>query len=303
MGLELRAQFEMNSAPAEPPPVLEYEIVPDGLAEFDLELDRVEPPLSRVEPLVSIVPIPVPIPAAKPALVARDSNGSAAPASIPAAPAAGYVLDGRDSESVHLSLPQGNVLRIGLAIAAWALLLAGGGYWLARVWNQPATASTALALAGMPAGDDLRARAIARAAMSAVPLRLQPDAPRIEPTTPVGSPNGSARAAVDEVLESYRRSYNTLDAASVAAVWPGADATALAQAFSTLRYQNLSFERCDVRLTGADRALASCEGSISAVSKVGDTAAVQRRGGSWTIALQRVADRWLIASVEDRRGH
>ncbi len=275
MRLELRAHVEMNTARAEPPAVLEYDIVPNGLAEFDLELDRVEPLDSRVESLVSLVPIPaprpVPIPAATPAVEPRVATGSA---------------------------PHRNALRVGLAIAAWALLI-GGGSWLALVWTQPATAP--VEMTGIPVGDDLRARAIARAAISAVPLRLQPDAPRIERTTPVGSADGSARAAVAQVLETYRRSFNALDAASVAAVWPEADAPALAQAFSTLRYQSLSFERCDVRLTGADRALASCEGSISAVSKVGDTAAVQRRAGSWTIALHRVAERWLIASVDDRQ--
>jgi hypothetical protein len=103
-------------------------------------------------------------------------------------------------------------------------------------------------------------------------------------------------SGVGEALDAYRRAFNTLDAASVAAIWPGADVDTLARSFSELRYQHLSFDRCQTRVTGADRALASCDGSISDVLNSGDPT-VRRRRASWTIALQRIAGRWTIESI------
>jgi hypothetical protein len=129
-----------------------------------------------------------------------------------------------------------------------------------------------------------------------------PDPPDVRRTTALGGADGSARAGIDQALATFSRSYNTLDAASVSAIWPQADTQALGQVFSTLRYQNLSLERCDVRPTGPDGAVASCEASISSVPRSGDPA-MQRRRAPWQVALQRVNDRWLIASVEDRQGH
>jgi len=103
-------------------------------------------------------------------------------------------------------------------------------------------------------------------------------------------------SGVGEALDAYRRAFNTLDAASVTAIWPGADAGILARTFSELRYQHLSFDRCRTRVTAADYALASCDGSISAVSNSGDPT-LRRRRASWTIALRRVAGRWTIESL------
>src|SRR5436190_3706681 len=130
-------------------------------------------------------------------------------------------------------------------------------------------------------GDDDQAR------VSAAP-RLRPPAPKlVEPAAPASS-TAVSHAGVDMALDAYRQAFNTLDAASVAAIWPGADVDTLARQFSALRYQHLSFDRCRTRVTAADRALASCDGSISDVLKSGDPT-LRRRRTSWTIALRRVA--------------
>lgn len=126
--------------------------------------------------------------------------------------------------------------------------------------------------------------------------RLRPPAPR--PAEPAASASSTAvsHSGVGEALDAYRRAFNTRDAASVAAIWPGADVDTLARRFSALRYQRLSFDRCQTRVTAADRALASCDGSISDVSNSGDPT-LRRRRASWTIALRRVAARWKIESI------
>ena len=107
------------------------------------------------------------------------------------------------------------------------------------------------------------------------------------------------RLAIDAVLAAYRRSYNSLDAGAVSAVWRGADTRALTRAFSTLTRQHVSFDRCDVRVTAADRARVRCDGILSYVQKAGDTTPQQRRV-SWSMDLDRRDDRWEIVGVKAR---
>ena len=136
------------------------------------------------------------------------------------------------------------------------------------------------------------------AGVSAAPTVPPPAPPaplRVEPVARASS-TAEPPSGVGEALDAYRRAFNTLDAASVTAIWPGADAGILARTFSELRYQHLSFDRCRTRVTAADYALASCDGSISAVSNSGDPT-LRRRRASWTIALRRVAGRWTIESL------
>ena len=118
----------------------------------------------------------------------------------------------------------------------------------------------------------------------------------------IGTASGTVtadRSAIDDVLSAYRRSYNSLDAGAVSAIWRGADTRALARAFSTLTSQRITFGRCDVRLTGVDRARARCDGILSYVQRAGDTTPQQRRV-SWSIDLGRPDDRWVIVGVEAR---
>ena len=107
------------------------------------------------------------------------------------------------------------------------------------------------------------------------------------------------RSAIDDVLVAYRRSYNALDAGAVSAIWRGADTRALARAFSSLTRQHMTFDRCDVRVTDANRARARCDGILSYVQKAGDTTPHQRRV-SWSMDLGRPDDRWVIVGLQAR---
>lgn len=137
-------------------------------------------------------------------------------------------------------------------------------------------------------------------------------APALEPAAPVEAPVVAAivvpapvdrltadREAIGSVLSSYRTSYNALDATSVSTIWQGLDTRALQRAFATLTRQTVSFDRCDVRVTGDDRAEARCRGLLTYVPKIGDGSAQQRRL-AWNFEFQRTADRWLIANVSAR---
>ena len=123
----------------------------------------------------------------------------------------------------------------------------------------------------------------------------------IEPPAAVTAvdPLAADRSAVKEVLAAYRKSYNDLDAASASAIWEGADERALRRAFSSLSHQNLSFERCDVRVPTGDRAIARCDGVLSYVPKFGDRVPQQRRT-TWNMDFRRNGDRWLIVGVTAR---
>jgi hypothetical protein len=107
------------------------------------------------------------------------------------------------------------------------------------------------------------------------------------------------RDAIGDVLHSYRTAYNALDATMASTIWQGLDTRALQRAFATLTRQDVSFDRCDVRVTAEDRAVASCRGVLSYVPKIGDGSPQQRRL-SWSFDFQRAADRWMISSVSAR---
>jgi hypothetical protein len=116
---------------------------------------------------------------------------------------------------------------------------------------------------------------------------------------PVPAVARPSHAGVDEVLAAYRKSYNTLDAASVLRVWDSADQRALQRAFSSLKQQRVAFDSCDIDVTSATRALAHCVGVLSYVPKYG-SASEQRRPMEWTIYLQQQDRGWKIAAVAAR---
>ena len=112
-------------------------------------------------------------------------------------------------------------------------------------------------------------------------------------------PRPSVDPAFERTLASVRESYRSLDAASLTSVWPSADIPALSRAFSELKYQALSFDRCAVRPNGPSGAVASCEVSLAKAPKAGD-ASLQRRREWWTIVLDRSGERWTIAGLSVR---
>jgi hypothetical protein len=105
--------------------------------------------------------------------------------------------------------------------------------------------------------------------------------------------------AFERTLASVSQSYRALDAASLTAVWPGADTARLSRAFADLKYQAVSFDHCAVRPDGNATAVASCEVLIAAAPKGGDQA-LERRRESWTLLLDRSGERWTITGASVR---
>jgi len=126
----------------------------------------------------------------------------------------------------------------------------------------------------------------------AAPIPTKPS-PAIEPAPVRVDP------AFERTLARVSQSYRALDAASLTAVWPGADTVRLSRAFADLKYQALSFDHCAVRPNGNAAAVASCDVLITAAPKGGDPA-VQRRRESWTLLLDRSGERWTITGVSVR---
>jgi len=198
------------------------------------------------------------------------------------------------------------VAAIAVSLAVWSEMPAWLGRRVPDAAPRPARAQPAAAMPDplpVPVPPPTPSQADAqvrdgdddRAGVSAAPRLRPPTQQLVEPAASASS-MAVSRSGVGEALDAYRLAFNTLDAASVAAIWPGADVDTLARRFSELRYQHLSFDRCRTRVTAADRALASCDGSISDVLNSGDPT-LRRRRASWTIALRRVAVRWTIESI------
>jgi hypothetical protein len=107
--------------------------------------------------------------------------------------------------------------------------------------------------------------------------------------------------ALDQTLATISHAYRSLDAASLAAVWPGADTGSLAQTFAGLKYQALSFDHCALRPNGPSSAVASCDVSLTRAPKEGDPS-LQRRRESWTVVLNRSGAGWTIAGITGAAG-
>jgi hypothetical protein len=119
--------------------------------------------------------------------------------------------------------------------------------------------------------------------------------------TPAPLPSGRLdETRVTQVLNQYARAYGQLDASAARAVWPSVDERALARAFAGLESQNVSFDACDVNVSGAT-ATASCRGRASYVGKIGsrEPRTEQRQ---WTFELKRDGnDAWKIQNAQAQR--
>lgn len=104
---------------------------------------------------------------------------------------------------------------------------------------------------------------------------------------------------VNQVLQRYRKAYEGLDARSAHAVWPAVNEAALARAFGGLQSQSLTFDNCDVNVSGA-AAAATCRGSARYVPKIGShDPLVERR--TWNFLLRKDGDDWKIESARANR--
>jgi hypothetical protein len=105
-------------------------------------------------------------------------------------------------------------------------------------------------------------------------------------------------AAIRGVIDAYGRTYDRLDAAGAALLWPGVDTFALARTFETLSSQRITFDRCDVSAAG-DRALAACAGVVVFVRRGGDGTA-ESVPVDWTFTLDRSSGKWKIVNLTVR---
>ena len=126
---------------------------------------------------------------------------------------------------------------------------------------------------------------------------IQPaDIPSQAPSPPTVAPTPRMTPELEATLAAVSRAYRERDASRLLTVWPGADTADLEQAFSAVKYQALSFDRCTTRPTGPDAMTATCAVSIAAAAKEGDPS-LQRHRESWTLVLNRAGTEWTIAGV------
>jgi hypothetical protein len=150
------------------------------------------------------------------------------------------------------------------------------------------------------------------AAVSAIPpreARPVPNAPAplvdapapavaVAPAAAAAIKTGTARTAVESVLQRYATAFSTLDARAAKDVWPSVNESGLARAFSTVKEQQVDLGACDIWVTGPT-AVASCEGRTRYTPKVGSKSARSEARG-WTFYLEQDGQQWSIASVVTR---
>jgi tetratricopeptide (TPR) repeat protein len=104
---------------------------------------------------------------------------------------------------------------------------------------------------------------------------------------------------VRRALQQYRSAYENLDARSAQAVWPRVDEIALQRAFDGLASQRLTFDDCQVQVSGTFGS-AQCRGSARYVPKVGSREPrVEPR--VWTFGLRKTGDEWQIETARAER--
>jgi len=104
---------------------------------------------------------------------------------------------------------------------------------------------------------------------------------------------------VRRALQQYKSAYDALDARSAQAVWPVVNERALARAFDGLESQNVTFDACDVHVTG-DLARALCRGTTRYVAKVGSREP-RTEPRIWNFTLRRSGPDWKIESARADR--
>ena len=165
----------------------------------------------------------------------------------------------------------------------------------------PAVTPAVLSVRSATSLDSLLGRTVTSAALPAPPAAPAPPPPLASaggPPSEAEARRASRVAAVESVVDRYRRAFNTLDARAVKAFWPGVDVRALERAFDRLVVQRFEFDRCQIELAGP-RAFATCDGRARAVRKFGDkNPPAQAR--EWMFTLGEANETWVILSVNAR---
>ena len=201
-----------------------------------------------------------------------------------------------------------SIAPLWLAVAAVGGAAAGivyARYFLPSIVVQQIPPTTVSMTAPSPPSNPQPSAAPNEAAPPAA-LAAPPDQQIAQPPAAPSAPPLDQRAdrerareqrAIRSLLEAYRQAYERLDVPAVAALWPEVDARALERTFSTLSRQQLTFDRCEITITGAE-AVARCEGALAA-TPTGDTEG-QSRHMTWVFALQRAEAEWRISGMNAR---
>jgi hypothetical protein len=159
----------------------------------------------------------------------------------------------------------------------------------------------------MPAPSTSREASVEKPAPpTAVPIRETPTVAPAASTSMASVTDKSApppepvndAAAVRAALAKYANAYTDLDVAAVRAVWPSVDQAGLKKAFSALDAQQVTFDRCDVQVTGA-AGRATCAGSAMWRPKIGGGNA-REQNRTWTFVLKNAGGAWQIVTAEAR---
>jgi hypothetical protein len=167
--------------------------------------------------------------------------------------------------------------RLALVSTA-AFMLIGGGLAL-LLTRQPLRPSPPPAVAA------LQVVPIPLAPVEAVrrePAAVAPRPPAPDAEVPAAAARRAPEPPVTIAPEPAPRS--TLSAARVRAIWDKSDTRSLDRAIAEMRSATLAFRRCEMRMTSADAATATCNESAS--PRV-----------AWTFDFRRNDDRWSIEGV------
>jgi hypothetical protein len=134
----------------------------------------------------------------------------------------------------------------------------------------------------------------ATAALTAVAAAVTAAGSTDSPTASI-IPTGGDEEQVKEVLDRYRQAYEGLTARLARDVWPQVDEAALARAFGGLRSQKLTFDDCDLAVSG-DSASVTCHGSTRYVPKVGSQDP-RTEPRIWSFRLRKNGPDWKIQSM------
>lgn len=151
-------------------------------------------------------------------------------------------------------------------------------------------------LPGALASPQQDARVIPAAPVSAVVPASRAAAPVAVPP----APRVRDEDLVLRTLQQYRRAYDTLDARAAQAVWPAVDGGALQRAFDGLVSQRLTFQSCELHVTGAS-ASADCRGTARYTPRVGSGEA-RDEPRNWQFTLRKTPNaEWQIESARVAR--
>jgi hypothetical protein len=99
-------------------------------------------------------------------------------------------------------------------------------------------------------------------------------------------------------LKRLQLGYARRDATLVKQVWPSVDERALARAFEGLRSQNVTFDRCETRVTAPTGEM-QCHGVTTYVPRFGAQAA-RSESRQWRFRMEKNGENWVIDSVTAR---